>query len=220
MDECLRGRFLPVLCALIVGACLFPARASSESSAVESSTASEGISIDWYHTDVRDAIKFLSQKAQLSIAFSPAVTGRINYVKLTEVPAQEALALLLKSQGLRLDRSGQMYTVLTNEEFVARHGDKAEVALPKTSPRSSGTTSSQQSISADIKGMDITDVIRYVSQQGDLDVIVDPDVTGLATVQVTNIPAGDVLEALAKSHGFAIERHGSIYRVTTMRSPS
>ncbi len=70
-------------------------------------------------------------------------------------------------------------------------------------------------ISVEFKDADISDVLRVLAMKGNVSIVADPDVKGLVTVQISDVPWEKVLDVISRTYGFAYEREGNIIRVTT-----
>jgi len=71
-------------------------------------------------------------------------------------------------------------------------------------------------ISVEFKDADIQDVFRVLALKGNVSIVSDPDVKGLVTVQITDVPWEKVLDVICRTYGYAYEREGNIIRVTTL----
>ncbi len=70
-------------------------------------------------------------------------------------------------------------------------------------------------ISVDFKDADIRQVLRVISLKSGVDVVAGPDVEGLVTIKLTNVPWEEALSIILRTYGFAYERKGNIVRVMT-----
>ena len=71
-------------------------------------------------------------------------------------------------------------------------------------------------ISVEFKDADIQDVFRVLALKGNVSIVADPDVKGLVTVQITDVPWEKVLDVICRTYGYAYERETNIIRVTTL----
>jgi type IV pilus secretin PilQ/predicted competence protein len=85
------------------------------------------ISLDLRNIDVVDALKFLSIKAGINIITTKAVTGRVT-LRVENVPIKDVFDIMLRSNNLAYDKKGEIYNVMTQEEYRALYGaDFADV---------------------------------------------------------------------------------------------
>jgi len=79
------------------------------------------ISLDLRNIDVVDALKFLAMKASLNIIATKDVAGRVTLMVDT-VPVKDVFDIMLRSNGLAYVRQGDIYNVMTEEEYKAIFG--------------------------------------------------------------------------------------------------
>ncbi len=83
----------------------------------------ELISLDLRSTEATDALKYLATKGGLNISISKNVSGRVNLF-LTDVPIRDAFDLILRSNELAYDKQGNVYNVMSEEEYRKLYGRK------------------------------------------------------------------------------------------------
>ena len=81
------------------------------------------ISLDLRSTEATDALKYLATKGGLNIAMSKNVSGRVNLF-LTDVPIRDVFDLILRSNDLAYDKQGNVYNIMTEEEYRSFYGRK------------------------------------------------------------------------------------------------
>jgi type II secretory pathway component GspD/PulD (secretin) len=79
------------------------------------------ISLDLRNIDVVDALKFLSMKAGLNIVTTKTVTGRTTLM-VEDSPIQDVFDIMLRSNNLAYDKHGDIYNVMSQEEYKALYG--------------------------------------------------------------------------------------------------
>lgn len=72
-------------------------------------------------------------------------------------------------------------------------------------------------ISLDLKGMEIRDVLRILSQKSGLNIIADNDVKANVTIYIKDVSVMDALDIIALTTNLAYEENGSLIRVMTDR---
>jgi len=75
-------------------------------------------------------------------------------------------------------------------------------------------------ISVEFKDADIQDVFRVLALKGNVSIVSDPEVKGLVTVQITDVPWEKVLDVICRTYGYAYEREGNIIRIITIDKQS
>ncbi len=90
---------------------LFPVLAASASSRL--------LTLDFQNTNLPDAIRILAKHIHCNVVLSPAVNGMVS-LHLQEVDPEQALDLLLVSQGLAKYASGNVWIVAPHAELMRR----------------------------------------------------------------------------------------------------
>ncbi len=72
-------------------------------------------------------------------------------------------------------------------------------------------------ISLDLKGMDIMDVLKLLSQKSDLNIVAGKNVKGTVTIYLRDVDVMDALEIILASNDLAYERDGNLIKVMTER---
>ena len=174
---------------------------------------SRRISVDFRHANVRDVLDYLARKGRLSVVIAPTVQGQTDLL-LTDTSVRDILIVLLQSQRLAYDKTGEVYNIITESEYLQRYGGKPVEPLPGTSPHVNVMVSAKP-VSIEAAGMDLVDLLRYVATRGDLDVVFDPDVAGQAAVRLDHVPAEQALDSIVRTNGLAYVRNGSIFHIMT-----
>jgi type IV pilus assembly protein PilQ len=77
-------------------------------------------------------------------------------------------------------------------------------AAPATSPKT---------ISLDVQGTDVRDVLRLLAETGGVNILASGEVQGTMTVRLVDVPWEQALEAVLKLTGLAQERQGNVILV-------
>lgn len=75
----------------------------------------------------------------------------------------------------------------------------------------------KKKISLDIKGMNVIDVLKIISQRSGLNIIAGRNVSGQVTMFIKDVEPMDALEIILAASGLAYEKKGSIINVMTAR---
>lgn len=81
------------------------------------------ISLDLRKIEINDALKYFSLKSGLNIVTTKSVAGRITLV-VESVPVQDVFDIMLRSNGLAYDKVGDIYNVMTQQEYNLLYGKK------------------------------------------------------------------------------------------------
>ncbi len=99
--------------------------------AVDEAKKSETITLDFKEADIRDVLKIISYKSGVNIVASPEVTGTVN-VRISEVPWERALDVILKTYGYAYDKQDNIIMVAPLEKLTAQR--KMEQDLAQVQP--------------------------------------------------------------------------------------
>lgn len=99
-----------------------------------------------------------------------------------------------------------------NFNSYAQQENPAQPANPLIQPEAA-----QQKISLDIKGMDVVDVLKMLSQRSGMNIVVGKNVTGRVTLFLKDVDIWDAFEIILLSNDLAYEKKGDIINVMTQR---
>ncbi|MFH2138399.1 MAG: secretin N-terminal domain-containing protein [Candidatus Omnitrophota bacterium] len=130
----MRKKIGGLITLLLLGACARVAQAEELASAilpvpsqVQVTSLAEGIygkiSLDLRQIDINDALKYFSLKSGLNIITSKMVSGRVTLV-VEDVPVKDVFDIMLRSNGLAYDKTGDIYNVMTQEEYKTLYGKR------------------------------------------------------------------------------------------------
>jgi len=78
-----------------------------------------------------------------------------------------------------------------------------------------GRVAADDTISLDFKDAEIGSVLRVLSMKSNVNIVTGPEVKGLVTVRLDNVPWEKALDVILRTYNYAFERDGNIIRVTT-----
>lgn len=81
------------------------------------------ITLDLRDIEVKDALKFLAEKANLNIVPTNAVSGRVTLM-IHEAPVAAVFEIVIRSNNLAYEKIGDIYNVMTEKEYSERYGKK------------------------------------------------------------------------------------------------
>ena len=121
-----RSLLLAFLCL-----CVWQGSSAAESKTMLSSPAyilnhpnlSRKVSLALNDTNIVDALVYLSEKAEINVAVSKAVEGRAT-LSLNNVSIRDALDIILLSNGLAMEKRGEIFYVMPAADYEALHGEK------------------------------------------------------------------------------------------------
>jgi len=89
----------------------------------DSLAAANNVTLDFKEADIHNVLKILAQKAGLNIVATPDVMGTVT-IKLTDVPWERALDIILKSNGFGFQRQGNVILVTKIENMAKIQSDE------------------------------------------------------------------------------------------------
>lgn len=76
----------------------------------------------------------------------------------------------------------------------------------------------ESNVSLDFRDADIANVLKILSYKSGVNIVVGPEVTGLVTIQLNDVPWKQALEVVLETYGYAYEQKGNIITVTTVEN--
>lgn len=98
-------------------------------------------------------------------------------------------------------------TTLANDQSVQPNPAGTEEILTDLEQRM------QKTVNVDANDVPIAAVMRQLADQADVDLIMSPEVTGLVTVSLTDVPLGEALQSILDVHGAAYVPGESVIRI-------
>lgn len=83
----------------------------------------ERVSLDLRNIEVSEALRFLAMKSGINLAVSKNVSGRL-LLLLNNVPIKDILDIILLTNTLAYDKQGEIYNIMTEQEYKERYGRK------------------------------------------------------------------------------------------------
>ncbi|GEM_PF-242685 len=85
------------------------------------------VSLDFKEADIRNVLRILSYKSGVNIVASPEVAGLVT-IRLTDVPWDKALAVILETYGYGFERKDNIISVYPMAMLTARKQEQADLA--------------------------------------------------------------------------------------------
>lgn len=109
-----------LICILLLSANVYAQGTSGQASVTE--TKDGFVSLDFRDADINNVLQILSLKSGVNIVTSPEVQGLVT-IKLTDVPWQQALDVVLQTYGYAYEKKGKVIMVTTIENLKQRRED-------------------------------------------------------------------------------------------------
>ncbi len=97
--------------------------ADEEAPPVATKGLDERISLDLRNIEVTEALRYIAMKGGLNLAVSKSVSGRL-LLLLNDVPIRDIFDIVLITNALAYDKQGEIYNIMTEEEYKSRYGRK------------------------------------------------------------------------------------------------
>lgn len=86
---------------------------------------------------------------------------------------------------------------------------------PKTEP---GDSQDDGTVSLDFREADIRNVLRILAYKSGVNIVVGPEVAGVVTIQLDNVPWQRALDVILSTYGYGYDQDGNIITVTTIEN--
>ncbi len=73
-------------------------------------------------------------------------------------------------------------------------------------------------VTVDFRDADIRNVLQILSYRSGINIVAGPEVSGLVSIQLTNVPWENALDVILQTHGYGYEKKGNIVIVTTIEN--
>lgn len=94
----------------------------------------------------------------------------------------------------------------------------ADNAVTQKPARADALAAGEGNVSLDFRDADIANVLKILSFKSGVNIVVGPEVTGLVTIQLHDVPWKQALEVVLETYGYAFEQKGNIITVTTVEN--
>ncbi|NLD99718.1 MAG: hypothetical protein GX640_07575, partial [Fibrobacter sp.] len=151
------------------------------------------LTIDVQNVDVKDFIKELSSKTAISIVPDSKVEGIVTG-KLFQVPLDDGIRAILEGNGFKVTKRKNIYQII-------KDSDPAPGFSPPRQNYNSRNTKffvdySNGLISLDVSNGDLEEIIRAISEQGDVEIITYGSLKSEINAKLTNTPLTEALALL------------------------
>jgi type IV pilus secretin PilQ/predicted competence protein len=102
---------------------------------------------------------------------------------------------------------------------AALQQQQSQAATASSGQMSTGCTTGRytgEPVNMDLKDLDLKDFFRFIKEISGLNVIVDPSVHGVVTIDVTDIPWDQALALVLRNNSLECELQGNVLRIATL----
>jgi type IV pilus assembly protein PilQ len=111
-----------------------------------------------------------------------------------------------------------LWLVLGNASAETAAGTAVAQAKAAVEPVMEVSMSQSGIVSLDFRDADIKNVLKVLSYKSGINMIAGPEVVGVVTIQLKNVPWQKALEVILSTYGYSYEQKGSIIMVTTVEN--
>ncbi len=113
------------------------------------------------------------------------------------------------------------------EEMVVEETPAVEEAFPfseeapvmnETAEVSAPPVEQPGTVTLDFRDADIQNVLRILAYKSGMNIVTSPEVTGLVTIQLRDVPWEQALSVILETYGYGYDRRGNIITVTTIEN--
>src|SRR3989338_9511888 len=104
---------------------------------------------------------------------------------------------------------GVMFVLIAASGVYAQGSDNQTEGAPVTK---------EGNVSFDFRDADIRNVFRILSFKSGVNIVAGPEVTGVVTIKLDDVPWKQALDVILETYGYAYDQKGSIISVTTIES--
>lgn len=155
--------------------------------------------MDAKQVDINGILRDISLQGKISIIADKSVQGYVS-LYLNKIPVEEGLQIILTTSGFKYKKENNIYIVGEPEQERIKNVEVKNGLL-----------------SLNIDGADILKVLREISFQGEINIVIDKSVSGLVSSNLTNTPVELGLRALLEVNGFTCEKVNGIFYIGVAR---
>ncbi len=115
------------------------------------------------------------------------------------------------------DSGVQAEEIVAAEPVVPQETAVVEALVLEDAPMETGKVPDGM-VSLDFRDADIRDVLRVLAYKSGVNIVAGPEVAGLVTIQLDNVPWQRALDIVLQTYGYAYEKRESIISVTTVEN--
>ncbi len=179
----------------------------------------EKVSFNFENASIRSILKSLSEVSKTNLIVSADVGGMAT-LRVTEAPWNEALKILIRGYGLGAQCFNDIIRIATLKQLVKEarfpNGRIFREKRLKENSCNEIILGEKKRISFDFENGDIRNVLRFVAEIGNLNMVISPDVKGKVIMKLNEVPWNIALNALLTNYFLGQECVGNIIRIFTI----
>ena len=176
----------------------------------------EKVSFNYENAPIRRILKSLSEISKTNLIVSADVKGTAT-LRVTNVPWNKALKILIRGYGLGAQCFNDIIRVASLDQLVneARFPNARIFREKRLKDNSCDEIilGEKKKISFDFENGDLRNVLRFVAEIGNLNMVISPDVQGKVIMKLNEVPWNIALNALLTNYFLGQECVGNIIRI-------
>ncbi|MFW5972246.1 MAG: type II secretion system protein GspD [Bacillota bacterium] len=146
--------------------------------------------------DINDVLMMLTEQSGINLVPDETVSGNVT-IELRDVTIQAALRTLTIAYGYNFEEISDNIYMVSSDGFEQ----------PATIDYSKGN------LTLRIEGNEVRDVLNEIAEKADIDIIMDRQVEGQVSANLTDVPLEVGLTNFLQTNGFSYSKNNGIYRV-------
>ncbi len=107
----------------------------------------------------------------------------------------------------------------TNSQVMAESSSSTDEAVSAPPAMAENVSITKEgNVSLDFREADIKNVLQILSFKSGINIVASPDVTGMVTIQLNDVPWQQALDVILQTYGYAYEKKGNVIFVTTVEN--
>jgi type II secretory pathway component HofQ len=160
---------------------------------------SQKIDMDFYNTDIDDALRVLAAQQGVSILPDKDVSGKVT-LHLSNVSFEEGLTMLAQSAGCIVSKEGSLYRIQKVPSYTI--------------------TFEENLLTLWARSVDIKELLWQISRSTGNTILIDDPLIGFISINIQAMPLDEALQVIAESKGYSLSKSGSIYSIKERKSPT
>lgn len=148
------------------------------------------------NADLQDVLRLIASQTGINMVTSPDVFGRVS-LSLGEMDVEQALEVILSTQGLGFEVRGTTY--------VVRRARPIDQTVPIIKLEDDPDRPGSHRLTLSAQNSDLRRVLAEIARLWKRNIVPDPSVTGLITLNFDRVPVEVGLQSIAAAYGLRVE---------------
>jgi type IV pilus assembly protein PilQ len=167
------------------------------------------LTVDVHNMDVKEFLKELSAKTSVSIVADAKVDGRLTG-KLFQVALDDGLRAMLEGNGFRVSKRRNIYQVSPGESVDGSGASRLRAGGGPGSAKDFYVDYTNGLITLSVTNGDLEDIVRAISEQGDVEIITYGSVKSEVNARINRAPITEALALLLGGTRYTFVQRGNV----------